>query len=191
MKKRDERKAGIVVTGFCIDLLGELTLQNRDRLRFRWPALHGLLVRVTVPATPLSTVLESTDTYLLRVGVRLLHSDELRIDVLKGRNLLVRWPLDTAEVFSVPTASGTLNTPQTEHTWPALPALDPAATLHTYHTWPHPSSYLDRTVCALKKMNFFQGLWRSRIPPFLISKLYHSCVPLPSYYCSRLIPAFS
>ena len=109
LKERDERKARNFVTAFCIDLLCELTLQNRDRLRLPWPALHGLLVRVIAPATQPSAVLERAVVCLLRVGVRLLHRDELRNDVLRGLNLLVRLPPDTAEVLSVPIAAGVFN----------------------------------------------------------------------------------
>lgn len=109
VRERDERKARDFVTAFCIDLLCELTLQNRDRLHLPWPALHGLLVRVIAPATQPSAVLERAVVCLLRVGVRLLHREELRDDVLRGLNLLVRLPLDTAEVLSVPIAAGVFN----------------------------------------------------------------------------------
>lgn len=109
VRERDERKARELVTAFCIDLLCELTLQNRDRLLLPWPALHSLLVRVIATATQPSAVLERAVVCLLRVGVRLLHREELRDDVLRGLNLLVRLPPDTAEVLSVPILAGVYN----------------------------------------------------------------------------------
>lgn len=113
VRERDERKARSFVTAFCIDLLCELTLQNRDRLHLPWPALHGLLVRVIAPATQPSAVLERAVVCLLRVGVRFLHREELRDDVLRGLNLLVRLPHDTAEVLSVPIAAGVFSVVKT------------------------------------------------------------------------------
>lgn len=109
IRERDERKARETVIAFCIDLLCELTLQNRDRLHLPWPALHGLLVRVIAPATQPSAVLERAVVALLRIGVRLLHREELRDDVLRGLNLLVRLPADTAEVLCIPIAAGVYN----------------------------------------------------------------------------------
>lgn len=109
VKEKDERKAREFVIAFCIDVLTELTLQNRDRLQVPWPSIHGLMVRVIAPATEPSAVLERAIVSLLRVGVRLLHREEVRDDVLRGLNLLVRLPSDAAEVLSVPIASGIYN----------------------------------------------------------------------------------
>lgn len=109
VRERDERKAREFVVAFCVDLLGELTLQNRDRLHLPWPSLHGLLVRIIAPATRPSAVLERAVVALLRVGVRLLHRAEVRDDVLRGLNLLVRLPGDAAEVLAAPIAAGVYN----------------------------------------------------------------------------------
>lgn len=109
IQERDERKAREFVVAFCIDLLCELTLQNRDRLHLPWPALHGFLERVIAPATQPSAVLERAVVALLRVGVRLLHRDEVKNDVLRGLNLLVRLPPDTADILSIPIAAGVYN----------------------------------------------------------------------------------
>lgn len=109
MRERDERKAREFVVAFCIDILCELTLQNRDRLNIPWPELHGLLVEIIAPATESPAVLERAVVALLRVGVRLLHREELRDDVLRGLSLLVRLPPVIAEALSVPIAAGLYN----------------------------------------------------------------------------------
>lgn len=108
-RERDERKASEFIIAFCVDVLCELTLQNRDRLNIPWPELHGLLVRIIAPATESLAVLERAIVALLRIGVRLLHRDELRDDVLRGFNLLVRLPAVTMEALCVPVAGGVLN----------------------------------------------------------------------------------
>lgn len=109
VREKDERKARDFVVAFCIDVLRELTLQNRDRLQVPWPALHGLMVRVIATATEPSAVLERAVVSLLHVGARLLHREEVRDDVLRGLNLLVRLPTDAADILSVPIASGVYN----------------------------------------------------------------------------------
>eukprot|EP00178_Gracilaria_changii_P018791 TRINITY_DN540_c0_g1_i1.p1 TRINITY_DN540_c0_g1~~TRINITY_DN540_c0_g1_i1.p1 ORF type:complete len:1751 (+),score=218.80 TRINITY_DN540_c0_g1_i1:220-5472(+) len=109
LRERDERKAREFITAFCIDALCELTFQNRDRLHIPWPSLHSLLVRIIAPATYPSSVLERAVVALLRVGVRLLNRLELRDDVLRGLNLLVRLPTDAAEALSVPIVIGVHN----------------------------------------------------------------------------------
>lgn len=108
-RHRDERKAREFVVAFCIDILCELTLQNRDRLHIPWPELHGLLVDIIAPAVESSAVLERAVVALLRVGVRLLHREELRDDVLRGFNLLVRLPPEIADGLSLPVAAGVYN----------------------------------------------------------------------------------
>lgn len=110
VRERDERKAKEFVVSFCIDVLCELTLQNRDRLEIPWPELHGLLVRIISQATEPSAVLERAVVALLRIGVRLLHREHLHDDVLRGFSLLVRLPADTTEALSVPLAAGVFNT---------------------------------------------------------------------------------
>lgn len=109
VRERDERKAKEFVISFCIDVLCELTLQNRDRLDIPWPELHGLLVRIISQATEPSAVLERAVVALLRVGVRLLHREQLHDDVLRGFSLLVRLPAQTTEALSVPLAAGVFN----------------------------------------------------------------------------------
>lgn len=109
IRDRDERKAREFVVSFCLDVLCELTLQNRDRLHIPWPSLHSLIVRILAPATHPTPVLERSVVALLRVGVRLLHREELRDDVLRGLNLLVRLPSDTACALSIPVAAGVCN----------------------------------------------------------------------------------
>lgn len=109
IRERDESKAREFLVAFCVDVLCELTLQNRDRLHVPWPALHGLIVRIIAPATHPSPVLERAVVALLRVGVRLMHRKEIRDDVLRGLNLLVRLPSNTAEALSVPIAAGVHN----------------------------------------------------------------------------------
>lgn len=109
IRDRDERKARDFVVAFCIDVLCELTLQNRDRLHIPWPELHALLVRIIAPATQSYAIVERAVVALLRVGVRMLHREALRDDILRGFNLLVRLPADKAEHLSVPIASGIFN----------------------------------------------------------------------------------
>ncbi|KAI0563973.1 Sec7 [Gracilaria domingensis] len=109
LRERDERKARELIIAFCVDALCELTFQNRDRLQIPWPALHSLLVRIIAPATFPSPVLERAVVALLRIGIRLLNRPELRDDVLRGLNLLVRLPTDTAEALSVPVVIGVHN----------------------------------------------------------------------------------
>lgn len=109
VRDRDERKAREFIAAFCVDVLCELTLQNRDRLHIPWPSLHGVIVRIIAPATQPSAVLERAVVALLRVGVRLLHREEVRNDVLRGLNLLVRLPSGTGEALAVPVAAGIYN----------------------------------------------------------------------------------
>lgn len=109
LRERDEKKARELVIAFCVDALCELTFQNRDRLHIPWPALHSLLIRIIAPATHPSPVLERAVVALLRIGVRLLHRQELRDDVLRGLNLLVRLPSETAEILSPLIAVGVHN----------------------------------------------------------------------------------
>ncbi|CAN8074884.1 unnamed protein product [Agarophyton chilense] len=109
LRERDERKARELVIAFCVDALCELTFQNRDRLHIPWPALHSLLIRIIAPATYPSPILERAVVALLRVGVRLLNRQELRDDVLRGLNLLVRLPTETAKALSVPVIIGVHN----------------------------------------------------------------------------------
>lgn len=109
LRNRDEQKAREFVTSFCVDVLCELTLQNRDRLSIPWPELHSLLVRIIAPSTQSLALLERAVVALLRIGVRLLHREELRNDVLRGLNLLVRLPTETNEALSIPVAAGVFN----------------------------------------------------------------------------------
>lgn len=109
VRQRDERKAREFLISFCIDMLCDLTLQNRDRLQIPWPALHSILVRVIAPTTRPSALLERAVVALLRVATRLLHREEVRDDVLRSLNLLVRLPAETAEALSVPIAGGVYN----------------------------------------------------------------------------------
>ena len=108
-REKDERKAREFTAAFCVDILCELTLQNRDRLHIPWPALHGLIVRIVAPAVHPSALLERAITALLRVGVRLMHREEIRDDLLRAFNLLVRLPVETADAISIPVASGVYN----------------------------------------------------------------------------------
>lgn len=109
LRERDERKAREFVVAFCIDVLCELTLQNRDRLHITWPELHRLLVRIITPSTHSSAILERAVVALLRTSVRLLHREELKDDLLRGLNLLIRLPPETAEALSAPVAAGIFN----------------------------------------------------------------------------------
>lgn len=109
LRNRDERKAREFVVAFCIDLLCNFTLQNRDRLHIPWPALHAVLIRIIAPATRPSALLERAIISLLRVATRLLHRDELRNDVLRTLNLIVRLPNEATSALSTPIASGLYN----------------------------------------------------------------------------------
>lgn len=109
VRDRDERKAREFVVAFCLDLLCNFTLQNRDRLHIPWPALHAVLIRVIAPATRPSALLERAIISLLRVATRLLHRDELRNDVLRTLNLIVRLPSEATVAVSTPIASGLYN----------------------------------------------------------------------------------
>ena len=108
-RERDEKKAREFVVAFCIDLLCNLTLQNRDRLHIPWPALHSVLVRIIAPATKPSALLERSIIGLLRVATRLLHRDELHNDVLRTLNLIVRLPNEVTSALSSPIAAGLYN----------------------------------------------------------------------------------
>ncbi len=90
-------------------MLCNLTLQNRDRLHIPWPALHAVLVRIIAPATRPSALLERSVIALLRVATRLLHRDELRNDVLRTLNLIVRLPAEATSALSAPIAAGLYN----------------------------------------------------------------------------------
>lgn len=109
LRTRDERKAREFVVAFCIDALCDLTLQNEDRLHISWPALHSILVRIISPATPPCALLERSIIALLRVAARLLDRDELRDDVLRTLNLVVRLPGDATLALSGPIAAGLYN----------------------------------------------------------------------------------
>lgn len=108
-RDRDEKKAREFVVAFCIDLLCNLTLQNRDRLHIPWPALHSVLVRIIAPATKSSALLERSIIGLLRVATRLLHRDELHNDVLRTLNLIVRLPNEVTSALSSPISAGLYN----------------------------------------------------------------------------------
>lgn len=108
-RERDEKKAREFVVAFCIDLLCNLTLQNRDRLHIPWPALHAVLVRIIAPATRPSALLERAIIALLRVATRFLHRDELHNDVLRTLNLIVRIPNEVASAISCPITAGLYN----------------------------------------------------------------------------------
>ena len=109
LRERDERKAREFVTAFCVDVLCDLTLQNRDRLHIPWPALHSLIVRIISTANHPSPILERAVVALLRVGIRLLHRTEVHDDILRGLGLLVRLPTAAADSLSVPVAAGIYN----------------------------------------------------------------------------------
>lgn len=109
LRKRDERKGRDCVVAFCIDVLCELTLQNRDRLHIPWPALHSILLRVIDKRTRSLCLVERAVVALLRIANRLLHRDELHSDVVRGLNLLVNLPAKTVEQLSAPVAGGVYN----------------------------------------------------------------------------------
>lgn len=108
-RDNDERKARDCVVAFCIDVLCELTLQNRDRLHIPWPHLHQVLLTAIDRNTGSLAVVERAVVALLRIASRLLHRTELRSDVLRGLNLLINLPSASLEELSVPVAAGVLN----------------------------------------------------------------------------------
>jgi len=105
LSEADDLKARQSVSSFCIDILCELTIRNRDRLTLVWPATHDLIIKTLAPATQPSPVLERAIIGLLRIAMRFIHRDEIRGDLLRTLSLLVKLPLSVTASLGTPLAS--------------------------------------------------------------------------------------
>jgi len=106
LSEKDDKKTRESVAAFCVDLLCELTLRNRDRMSMTWPCTSQLVARIIGSAKEPTILLERAVVALLRVASRFLHRDEIRNDVLKSLNLIVKLPTDIVAVVCAPVMSG-------------------------------------------------------------------------------------
>ncbi|KAA8494037.1 ARF guanine-nucleotide exchange factor GNOM [Porphyridium purpureum] len=91
----DSRKARELVAAFCVDVMLELALKNRDRLPLVWPHLHETLLRVFAEPVYVDSserhcfgLLERALVCLFRVGSRFAHRKDVLDDVFHALEML-------------------------------------------------------------------------------------------------------
>ncbi|CAG8585934.1 8500_t:CDS:10, partial [Paraglomus occultum] len=80
---------------FFLELMINVTLQNRDRVQSLWPILFEHIADILKDSTNHSILLvERTVVALLRLSIRLTHKEEMVSDVLRSFELLRALPTD-------------------------------------------------------------------------------------------------
>mmetsp|Transcript_8323 Transcript_8323/g.16940 ORF Transcript_8323/g.16940 Transcript_8323/m.16940 type:complete len:1580 (-) Transcript_8323:60-4799(-) len=104
--EKDDTKTAECVAAFCVNALCEMTLHNRDRLATIWPHTKDSLTFVISSATEPTVLLERAVIALLKIGSRFLHREEVRGDVLRTLNLIVKLPTTVVGAVSSPVGAG-------------------------------------------------------------------------------------
>mmetsp|Transcript_31824 Transcript_31824/g.123545 ORF Transcript_31824/g.123545 Transcript_31824/m.123545 type:complete len:478 (-) Transcript_31824:270-1703(-) len=109
VEEDDAEVAKYSALSFLMDLLTELTLRNRTRVGLVWPHFREVTQWLLADSSKTTVVTERAAVALLRVSVRLLHQDDVRDDVLRGLNLLLKLDQDNFATLALPVASGVLH----------------------------------------------------------------------------------
>ncbi|EME32087.1 GTP:GDP antiporter/ protein homodimerization [Galdieria sulphuraria] len=97
------RQCGV---SFCIDLMREILLRNRDRLFLLWPYCYEVVEKVLNPLTePCPSLVRATVT-LLRIVIRYGHREELSMEIFRCLNLFVKLESRSFESVSERIAAG-------------------------------------------------------------------------------------
>ncbi|KAG9300462.1 hypothetical protein G9A89_010088 [Geosiphon pyriformis] len=95
---------------FFLELMINVTLQNRDRIQTLWPILFEHISQILKESQNHSILLvERTVVALLRLCIRLTHKDEMASDVLKSLELLKALPLEVINSVGEQMMAGILN----------------------------------------------------------------------------------
>ncbi|KAJ8901766.1 hypothetical protein NDN08_003972 [Rhodosorus marinus] len=105
----DTEVAKYSALSFLMDLLTELTLRNRTRVGLVWTHFREVTQWLLADSSSTTVVTERAAVALLRVSVRLLHQDDVRDDVLRGLNLLLKLDQDNFATLALPVAAGVLH----------------------------------------------------------------------------------
>ena len=74
---------------FYLEMLFRIVVQNRDRILSFWSSVKQHLIDIISTSTTYSRLLERAVTGLLRLGVRLLHREDLQQPVLQSLQILL------------------------------------------------------------------------------------------------------
>ncbi|GJQ13675.1 hypothetical protein GpartN1_g5466.t1 [Galdieria partita] len=97
------RECGV---SFCIDLMREMLLRNRDRLFLLWPYCYEILESILSPSTEPCPSLERATVTLLRIVLRYGHREELSMEIFRCLNLFVKLESRSFESVSERIAAG-------------------------------------------------------------------------------------
>ncbi|GBB94028.1 hypothetical protein RclHR1_02280001 [Rhizophagus clarus] len=95
---------------FFLELMINVTLQNRDRIHYLWPILFEHITGILRESKNNSILLvERTVVALLRLCIRLTHKDEMANDILQALELLGTLPIDIVNSVGEQMMAGILN----------------------------------------------------------------------------------
>ncbi|CAJ0745271.1 24891_t:CDS:10 [Entrophospora sp. SA101] len=95
---------------FFLELMINVTLQNRDRIQYLWPILFGHITDILKESQNNSILLvERTVVALLRLCIHLTHKDEMISDILLALELLATLPDDVINSVGEQMMAGILN----------------------------------------------------------------------------------
>ncbi|RHZ59918.1 hypothetical protein Glove_360g53 [Diversispora epigaea] len=95
---------------FFLELMINVTLQNRDRIQYLWPILFEHITDILKDSQNNSILLvERTVVALLRLCIRLTHKDEMVSDILQALELLGALPLEVINSVGEQMMAGILN----------------------------------------------------------------------------------
>lgn len=147
-------------TIFFLELLCDVTLKNKDRIAILWQPVSQHFVAVLSGGVGHRRLLERGTVCLLRAGSRLLHKEEVAMQVLGSLSTLLRLPADLERGAAVQIAAGVRQLVEKE--WMEIGRLD---------GWGVVLGLLQRaTACEEVRPDRFHG-----VPPFPCSFRYLPC----------------
>ncbi|CAG8656602.1 17032_t:CDS:10 [Dentiscutata erythropus] len=141
---------------FFLELMINVTLQNRDRIQHLWPILFEHITDILKESQNNSILLvERTVVALLRLCIRLTHKDEMVSDILQTLELLGALPLDVVNSVGEQMMAGILNLIKSDaayirgkRPWKTVFTL-----LHATSTHPQASKYSFDAISSLVREN--------------------------------------
>jgi len=178
---KDDVAARECAISFCVDLMREILLRNRDRLSLLWPYCYEILEKVLSPFTEPCPSLERATVTLLRIVIRYGHREELSIEIFRCLNLFVKLNSRSFEAVSERIAAGLyhicrIHATVIEHTssWHTLLSL-----LENLARCPSPANVFGFETVSYLLESKDKPVYRETFAPWLDAILAYTEAPIP------------